>query len=156
VAYDVVALGYNYRIDDIRASLALAQLARLGDDLEKRARIRNRYIERLRELEEVIVPFAMHTGFVSNYIFPIILRKADATTREAVREQLHGRGIQTSVHYPPAHRFSIYRNSGVSLPQTEAASDSEISLPMYGSMKMEEVDRVVDTLKEGIWTTVKK
>jgi len=156
VAYDVVALGYNYRIDDIRASLALVQLQRLRPDLEKRARIRNRYIERLRELEEVIVPFAAHTGFVSNYILPIVLRKANAATREAVREQLHGRGIQTSVHYPPVHRFSIYRNNRDSLPQTEVVSDSEISLPMHGSLKMEEVDRVVETLKEGIWIILKK
>ena len=84
------------------------------------------------------------------------MRKADAATREAVREQLHGRGIQTSVHYPPAHRFSIYRNNHSSLPQTEVVSDSEISLPMHGSLKMDEVDRVVKTLKEGIWTTLKK
>jgi dTDP-4-amino-4,6-dideoxygalactose transaminase len=156
VTYDVITLGYNYRIDDIRASLALVQLQRLRPDLEKRARIRARYVEQLRELEEVIVPFASHTGFVSNYILPIVLRKADAATREAVRDQLHGRGIQTSVHYPPAHRFSIYRNNHSSLPQTEVVSDSEISLPMHGNLKMDEVDRVVKTLKEGIWTTLKK
>jgi dTDP-4-amino-4,6-dideoxygalactose transaminase len=156
VAYDVVALGYNYRIDDIRASLALVQLDRLQADLEQRARVRARYLERLSGLQEVVVPFAAHTGFVSNYIFPIVLRKADAAAREAVREQLHGRGIQTSVHYPPAHRFSIYRNSGVALPQTEVVSDSEISLPMHGSLKTEEVDRVADTLKEGLWSTFKK
>ena len=156
VSYDVVALGYNYRIDDIRASLALVQLERLQADLEKRARIRDRYIERLRGLDEVIVPFAAHTGFVSNYIFPVVLRNADAAAREAVREQLHGRGIQTSVHYPPVHRFSTYRNPGVLLPQTEAVSDSEISLPMHGGLKMEEVDRVVGALKEGIWAISKK
>ena len=77
-------------------------------------------------------------------------------TRDAVREHLHGRGIQTSIHYPPVHRFSIYRNTGVSLPQTEAAADSEISLPMHGNLKTEEVDRVVDTLKEGIWAKSRK
>jgi dTDP-4-amino-4,6-dideoxygalactose transaminase len=156
VAYDVVALGYNYRIDDIRASLALVQLERLRADLEKRARIRDRYIERLRGVDEVIVPFAKHKSFVSNYIFPVVLRNADAATRETVREQLHSRGIQTSVHYPPVHRFSTYRNIGVSLPQTEAASDSEISLPMHGSLKMDEIDRVVGALKEAIWSSSKK
>jgi dTDP-4-amino-4,6-dideoxygalactose transaminase len=131
-------------------------LDRLQADLEKRARIRERYLERLRELEEVIVPFATHTGFVSNYIFPIVLRNADAVRRDAAREQLHGRGIQTSVHYPPAHRFSIYRDSAAALPQTEAVADSEISLPMHGSLKMEEVDRVVNALKEGLWAISKK
>jgi dTDP-4-amino-4,6-dideoxygalactose transaminase len=156
VAYDVVALGYNYRIDDIRASLALVQLERLRADLEKRARIRDRYLERLRGLDEVIVPFAAHVGYVSNYIFPVVLRNADAAKREAVREKIHGRGVQTTVHYPPAHRFAIYRNTNVSLPQTETVSDSEISLPMHGSLKMEEVDRVVEALKQGIWAIKKK
>jgi dTDP-4-amino-4,6-dideoxygalactose transaminase len=156
VAYDVVALGYNYRIDDIRASLALVQLGRLPADLEKRARIRKQYIERLGGLDEVVVPFAEHTGPVSNYIFPVVLRKADVTAREAVREQIHQRGIQTSVHYPPAHRFSTYRNLNASLPQTEAVSDTEISLPMHGSLKMEEVDRVVGALKEGLCRIAKK
>lgn len=156
VAYDVVALGYNYRLDDIRASLALVQLERLRADLEKRARIRERYVERLRGLDEVIVPYAAHKEFVSNYIFPIVLRNAAATARDAVREHLHGRGIQTSIHYPPVHRFAIYQNTGASLPQTETVADSEISLPMHGSLKTEEVDRVVDTLKEGIWAKSRK
>jgi dTDP-4-amino-4,6-dideoxygalactose transaminase len=156
VTYDVVALGYNYRIDDIRSSLALVQLKRLRGDLEKRARIREWYVERLRGLNEVIVPFATHTGVVSNYIFPIVLRNADAARREAVREQLHGRGIQTSVHYPPTHRFSTYRNSGAQLPQTEAVADSEITLPMHGNLKLEEVDHIAEALKEGIWATRKE
>lgn len=156
VAYDVVALGYNYRIDDIRASLALVQLERLRADLEKRARIRDRYLERLRGLDELIVPFAAHVGYVSNYIFPVVLRNTDAAKREAVREKIHGRGVQTTVHYPPVHRFAIYRNTNVSLPQTDTVSDSEISLPMHGSLKMEEVDRVVEALKQAIWAITKK
>ena len=156
VSYDVVALGYNYRIDDIRASLALVQLDRLQGDLEKRARVRSRYLERLREVDEVIVPFAAHTGVVSNYIFPAVLRNANEATRAAVRDYLHSRGIQTSVHYPPAHRFSIYRNTGTALPRTEMAADREVSLPMHGSLKMAEVDRVVDALKEAIRTTLKQ
>lgn len=156
VGYDVVALGYNYRMDDIRSSLALVQLGRLRADLEKRAKVRARYIERLQEVDDVIVPFATNAEFVSNYIFPVVLRKADAEMRNAVRDALHSHGIQTSVHYPPAHRFTTYRDSSAKLPQTEVAADSEISLPMFGSLRMEEVDRVVDTLKEGIWGTRKK
>jgi dTDP-4-amino-4,6-dideoxygalactose transaminase len=156
VAYDVVALGYNYRIDDIRASIGLVQLGRLEVDIERRARIRERYIELLGGLDEVIVPFAKHDGFVSNYIFPIILRRGSAGMRDAVRGELHRQSIQTSVHYPPVHRFSIYREYRTSLPRTEAASDGEITLPMHGSLRLEEVDRVVGALKEAIWATSKK
>jgi dTDP-4-amino-4,6-dideoxygalactose transaminase len=156
VAYDVVAPGYNYRIDDIRASIAMVQLERLRGDLDRRAQVRGRYLEGLNGLEEVIVPFSKHKGFVSNYIFPVVLRECDIASREAVREGLHRAGIQTSVHYPPVHRFSIYRKEGQSLPRTESSSDAEITLPMHGNLKPEEVDRVVGALKEGIWARRRK
>ncbi len=110
VAYDVVALGYNFRIDDIRASLALVQLQRLQGDLVKRASVRERYLQRLHELEEVVVPFATHTGFVSNYIFPIVLRNTDAMRRDAVREAFHSRGIQTAFII---HRRIASRSTGI-------------------------------------------
>ena len=156
VSYDVVAHGHNYRIDDMRAALAMVQLGRLPGDLAQRATVRARYIEQLRGVDEVIVAFRDHGGFVSNYIFPVVLRNATAAQRDAVRNELHQRGIQTSVHYPPAHRFSIFQGFAGKLPQTDAAADSEITLPMHGSLKTEEVDRVVDALKQGIWASVKK
>lgn len=148
--YDVVEHGYNYRMDDIRSALALAQLRKLRPDVEARAALRARYLELLREVEEVMVPFAGHTGFVSNYIFPVVLRRTGASLRDRVREEIHQRGVQTSVHYPPAHQFSIYRDGAGELPQTEQAADSEITLPMYGSLRWEDIDRVVEALKAAI------
>ena len=154
-AYDVVAPGYNYRLDDIRASLALVQLAKLPADLDRRARLREAYVERLRDVEEIIIPFATHTGFVSNYIFPILIRKPDAALRDAVRQFLHERGIQTSIHYPPVHRFSIYRDASCALPLTESAAERLVTLPMFGSMSTGEVGRVVDTVKQALCTVQK-
>lgn len=147
-SYDVVELGYNYRIDDIHAAIALVQIDKLKEDLKKRQKIRQRYQQNLAALPRVTLPFAHNREFVSNYIFPIILKDSNAAFRDEVRENLHQEGIQTSVHYPAANRFSIYRQyDRGNLPQTEYVTDNEITLPMYASLSMDQVDLVTEALK---------
>ena len=148
--YDITCLGYNFRMDDIRASIAIEQLKKLPGDLEKRVAVRKRYVDRLSNVEGVIVPFADNTEFVSNYIFPVVLTNSDKENRNKIREFMHAAGIQTSVHYPAIHRFSIYRASCASLPQTEYVTDNEITLPMYAALSMEDVDLICDVFKEAI------
>ena len=72
--YDVIELGYNYRMDDIRASIGIVQLAKLPGDLEIRAELRARYEKNLEGVEEIIIPFKGYKYFTSNYIFPIVLK----------------------------------------------------------------------------------
>jgi len=81
-SYDVIDIGYNYRMDDIRASLGIVQLKKMKEDLIRRAEIRKYYIEQLSDVEEIIIPFINHEGFVSNYIFPIILKDSDIAKRD--------------------------------------------------------------------------
>ncbi len=148
--YDITCLGYNFRLDDIRASIAIEQLKKLPGDLEKRVAVRKRYVDRFSNVEGVIVPFADNTEFVSNYIFPVVLMNSDKDNRNKIREFMHAAGIQTSVHYPAIHRFSIYRASCTSLPQTEYVTDNEITLPMYAALSMEDVDLICDIFKEAV------
>jgi dTDP-4-amino-4,6-dideoxygalactose transaminase len=145
-----VELGYNYRIDDIRASLALVQFAKLEGDVRSRGILRARYEENLCDVEEIVVPFRDSTCVSSNYIFPIVLREGGAGRRESVRRRLAEQGIQTSVHYPPIHRFSMYQNAAVSLPQTDFVCDHEITLPLFGRMSLEQVDQVSNVLTTAV------
>ena len=144
--YDIVSLGYNYRLDDIRASIALEQLKKLPGDLQERSRVRNHYLSRLSDVPGIVIPFSDNDEFVSNYIFPVVLKDSDKSGRDKVREFLHAEGIQTSVHYPSIHRFSIYSDCSVSLPNTEYVSDNEVTLPMYASLTAGEVDFICDTM----------
>ena len=148
--YDILALGYNYRMDDIRAAIAIEQLKKLPDDLARRAVVRRRYEERLAVVKGVTLPFAGNREFVSNYIMPVVLDEGDAAFRDAVRERLHAAGIQTSVHYPAVHRFSIYREEPAVLPKTEFVTDHEITLPMYAALMEEQIDFIVNTLDKAI------
>lgn len=149
-AYDVVELGYNFRMDDIHAAIGIAQLGKLEQDLIKRQKVRNHYIERLSEISGVIIPFIDNEEFVSNYIMPVVLKDSTAEKRDEVREKLHNAGIQTSVHYPAVHRFSIYKDYEAHLPETEYISDNEITLPMYASLTSEEVAYICSTLAASI------
>jgi dTDP-4-amino-4,6-dideoxygalactose transaminase len=147
-SYDVVEIGYNYRMDDIRASIAIVQLNKLEADLEKRMILRKYYLDKLSLIPSIIVPFKDHKKFCSNYIFPIILNFGDHELRDEVRDKLHAKGIQTSIHYPAAHRFSIYKRYNAELPKTDYATDHEITLPIYSGLKFEEIDYIVQSLKE--------
>lgn len=146
-AYDIVELGYNYRLDDIRASIAIEQLKKLSEDLNKRLRVRERYVEGLSSIKDVMVPFKDNTEFVSNYIMPVVLLNSTKEKRGRVRDAMHAAGIQTSVHYPSIHRFSIYKDFKTALPKTEYVSDNEITLPMYAALTNEQVDFIVGTLR---------
>jgi len=148
--YDITCLGYNFRMDDIRAAIAIEQLKKLPKDLETRLAVRARYVERLAGMERVAVPFADNTEFVSNYIFPIVILNSTREQRDALREFMHAVGIQTSVHYPAAHRFSTYRELGAVLPQTEYVTENEMTLPMYAALTLEQVDFICDTLECGL------
>jgi dTDP-4-amino-4,6-dideoxygalactose transaminase len=149
-AYDIVELGYNFRLDDIRASIAIEQLKKLPGDLEKRILVRKRYVENLSKIKGVVVPFADCSEFTSNYIMPVVLTQGTKDDRDAIREKIHAAGIQTSVHYPAIHKFSIYKNYGAVLPQTEYVTDHEITLPMYAALTMEQVDFICETVNKAI------
>jgi len=66
--------------------------------------------------------------------------------RGRFREGLAGRGIQTSVHYPPAHRFSIYAGARAELPVTDAYAARAVTLPLFAHMTREQQDRVIDAV----------
>jgi len=148
--YDVIELGYNYRMDDIRASIGIVQLDKLKKDLEIRAELRALYEKKLEGVDEIIIPFKGYKYYSSNYIFPVVLRDSTVEKRNRVREFLATAGIQTSVHYPAVHRFSIYREFAKPLPITEYVTDNLITLPMFSRLTHEQVEYICDSLKEAV------
>lgn len=143
--YDIVDLGYNFRMDDLRASLGIVQLRKLVADVPKRAKIRALYVKYLKDLKKMKIPFADDSSICSNYIFPITIE--DPEQRDTVRNMLHEQGIQTSVHYPPIHKFSIYKEEYRELPKTDLFAASTITLPMYGKLTEKDVEFICNKLK---------
>jgi dTDP-4-amino-4,6-dideoxygalactose transaminase len=146
-SYDVVELGYNYRMDDIRASIGIVQLDKIQKDLMKRNELRKIYIEQLSNIEDIIIPFKDSKEFSSNYIFPIVLKNSTYKRRDEIRNKLAESGIQTSVHYPAVHKFSIYKNFSVGLPNTEYVADNLITLPMHSKLSFDDISHITHSLK---------
>jgi dTDP-4-amino-4,6-dideoxygalactose transaminase len=144
-SYDVVALGYNYRIDEIHSALGLAQLTKLPDNNRRRAGLTASY-RRLLDGSELEVPFKDHPGLSAYHLMPLLLPAW--VDRTQVMNEMKAAGIQTSIHYPPIHTFSFYREriGQISLPKTEAVAAREITLPLYPTMGEEKVDLVAKTI----------
>ncbi len=147
--YDVTTPGLNYRLDEVRAALGLVQLRRLPGENAARAAIVARYREALAADSGVAFPFAGGDApRVSSHHLAVVLVPAPA--RDALRAHLGQAGIQTSVHYPPIHTFSAYRDDSVSLPRTDAVAARLLTLPLFGHMTAEQTDAVVEALRAGL------
>jgi len=151
-SYDVVTLGYNYRIDEMRSALGLAQLEKLERNNALRRKIIDSYRAQLGKIEGLAIPFAKHRGTTAAHLFPIVLDTD--VDRETFIEHMRQREIQTSIHYPPIHLFTYYRQQAGGnvphLPVTEAIGRREVTLPLYPTMSAADVAYVVDSVKEAI------
>jgi len=148
--YDVVGLGFNYRIDDLRSALALARLPRLDADMARRRQLTRTYRRRLADVPGLIVPYTDELVESSCcYVMPILLE--DPARRDAFRHALRDRhGVQTSIFYPAIHEFSAYRwrSPELSLPNTEFAARAEVTIPLYPHMTDEQQERVITAIHE--------
>ena len=145
-SYDVVTPGFNYRLDEIRAAVGLVQLGRLDDANRARAKMAARYRAGLDGLNGILMPFATANDDITpaHHLAVALLPKG---SRDAVRSELTDRRIQTSVHYPPIHRFSCYEASNRrSLPATDDVSARLVTLPLFPHLSADAVDVVIDAV----------
>ena len=150
-SYDVVATGYNYRIDEMRSALGRVQLGKLDANNALRERLNAQYVQLLQEkAPEITIPFREHRGQPAYHIRPILL--PDGSDRQGFMDSMKQSGIQTSIHYPPIHQFENYRAlvEGVYLPVTEVVSSREVTLPLYPQMKSGDVNLVVLSCVEAL------
>jgi dTDP-4-amino-4,6-dideoxygalactose transaminase len=151
-SYDVVTLGYNYRIDEIRSSLGLVQLKKLNANNRKRAEAINIYREMLCDVDEIYVPFSSGESVSSYHLFPIIL-KSDKY-RESFMDFMRSREIQTSIHYPPIHKFTEYRSRfhDIYLPVTDRIGRRIVTLPLYPNISREQIHYTTESILEWLST----
>ncbi len=151
--YDVVELGYNYRLDEIRSAIGLAQLAKLDRNNARRRQLTSLYHQAFTRLIPFLaLPFTSHRGQSAAHLLPILI--PDVVDRIWVLEQLKQDGIQASHHYPPVHRFSAYQQLSAErkpdLPITENVSERQVTLPLYPTMSDEDVHMVVKSVQRAL------
>lgn len=150
-SYDVVDLGYNYRIDEIRAALGRVQLGKLAANNERRRHLTQVYRDALQELApQMAVPFEQHAGISAAHLMPVLL--PGGTNRTGFMESMKSQGIQTSIHYPPIHTFTAYNGGKAKyfLPNTDDIAAREVTLPLYPAMLDEDVFTVAKAIAQAL------
>jgi dTDP-4-amino-4,6-dideoxygalactose transaminase len=148
--YDVVGLGFNYRMDEPRAALLSARLPYLETDIARRRVLVHRYRALLADVEGVSIPFSDTAVDASScYVMPVVL--ADGVRRPELRKSMLDAGVQTSVLYPAIHEFTAYASPDLpSLPRSEAVARRELTLPLFPGLTEDDQDRVVAALRAGL------
>jgi dTDP-4-amino-4,6-dideoxygalactose transaminase len=150
--YDVVAPGYKYNMADVAAAIGLAQMERAEMMREERERCARIYFHRLSgiralDLPVVLGPMKDHAW----HLFSIVLKPDAPVSRNRFIELMGEAGIGTSVHYKPLHWMSYYRERynlrEDDYPQAERRWRGCVSLPIYPSLKDDELDYICHTIK---------
>ena len=145
-SYDVVLQGYNYRLDELRATIGLHRLAGLAAENAGRRRAAGAYRERLAGVDGLTIPFAdADQEAASHHLFVVVL--PEGCDRDRVRAALAEARVQTSVHYPPIHGFTAHaRDDARPLPRTDELAPRLLTLPLFGHITDEQLGLVCETL----------
>ena len=149
--YQMLELGFNYRMTDLQAALGLSQLTRLDDFLARRRRLAERYARTLAELP-LQLPEASAESAWHLYVVRLVLPRIKLDHR-SVFDRLRRANIGVNVHYIPVHLQPYYRRLGFAVgdfPKAEQYYREAISLPMYADLGDEAQDRVVSELTRAI------
>jgi dTDP-4-amino-4,6-dideoxygalactose transaminase len=148
-SYDIRELGYNYRTGEIQSALGLVQLKKLDRNKRRRGKLVEVYRKELQGVEGISIPFLQFEGDPAYHLFPILVSPG---LRDRLMEELRNFRIQTSVHYPPVHLFSLYRKQFGSkkgmLPKSEEAGLREVTLPLHPRMDLEDAKWIAKKVKE--------
>jgi dTDP-4-amino-4,6-dideoxygalactose transaminase len=131
---------------DIQAALGTSQLTKLDRFLTRRRELAARYRERLADLPIILPPAAQHPSLHAYHLFAV--RVPD---RRRVYDALHASGIGVQVHYVPIHHHPIYHHlRAQALPETEAAYNQLLSLPLFADLTDAEQDTVIRALRAAL------
>ena len=148
--YDVVELGYNFRLSDINAALGASQVTKVPRWVERRRELAERYRELLADLPVDLLVEPEHVR-ASWHLFPVLLDPArGAPDRASVFARLRAAGVGVNVHYRPLHLHTSFRGDArrADLPVAEAAYERLLSLPMWHGLHDAEQEQVVAKLAD--------
>jgi perosamine synthetase len=145
-------LGFNYRLDEMSASLGVSQIARLPEFLRKRSAVAARYSEMLASYDWVRPPVVRPHVQMSWFVYVVTL--AEGVDRDVITSRLGSRGIPTRAYFSPLHlqpyvreRFGDLRGT---LPVTESIAPRTIALPFHNNLSEEDAERVVQALADAV------
>lgn len=152
--YEMIDLGYNYRMTDFQAALIESQLKKLSAFKARRQEIVKRYNEAFADMPEIFVQKEIPESDTTRHLYIINLQldKLNGTRRE-VFDALAAENVQCNVHYIPVYYFPHYERMGYKkglCPNAEQAYEGFISIPLYPAMSDQDVEDVIAAIKKVI------
>ena len=149
--YDIENPGYNYRLDEIRASLGINQIKRVKKMNLLRKKAANYYTKKLGNVNGIVAPDKSIGTEHVHHLYVIRITRKYSITRDMLFQKLLKSGIRTSVHYKPLHRFMIFKKMAKvfgSLSNSKDAYTQILSLPIYPSISKKHQDLVINNIKK--------
>jgi len=154
--YDVVDLGYNYRMSELHAAIGIEQVKKLPDFLAKREVNFQTLETALGEIDEIELLQSTNGRFKSSYYcLSVILKQPFVQKRPDIMEAMKNQGVGTSIYYPqPVPRMTYYRKKygydAKAYPNAERISDQSIALPVGPHLTQDDMKKVAAALKQAI------
>ena len=149
--YDIVDLGYNYRMDEIRAALGISQFKRVKKINEIRIKIAKKYDTLLRKIKGITIPQRHKDRNHIYHLYTIKIEKDYQITREELFKKLSNKGIGTSVQYFPLHLMSFYKKkyniNSKKFPNANVLKDQVLCLPIFPQMTLKQIEYVTSQLQ---------
>ncbi len=149
--YDILDLGYNYRLDEIRASLGLSQFSRVNEINKKRIMIAKKYDNAIKKIKGLTIPHVNSNRKHIYHLYTIKIEDEYHLSRDELFHKLHNLGIGTSVQYYPIHLMSYKKNKYNKklnlFKNSNSLKDKVLSLPIFPSMTKKQIDYVISSLK---------
>lgn len=156
-AYEIVAPGFKYNLTDLAASLGITQLARLESTTAARELRARRYTEGFASHPDLCPPPGPEQGDRHAWHLYSLRIEGPRERRDRIIELLSEAGISTSVHFIPLHRMPYWREryqlENTQFPMAEKVFAGQISLPLYPSLGLDQVDRVVEAVLAAVERT---
>jgi perosamine synthetase len=151
--YEMVLLGFNYRLTDIACALGLRQLSKLESNLSRRRQIAARYNDALRSFSSLVLPNVQDRVLPAWHLYPVRLKLDSlSVSRAEIFQALRAENIGINVHYIPVHLHPYYRDRFGYKPGDFAVAESAyerlISLPMFHGMTDRDVNDVISALRK--------
>lgn len=151
-SYDVTTLGFNFRMPELSAAIGIEQLKKLTEHNLTRQRLYRAYEAKLKNRAGILLPLSEETASelqnsCARHLMVVLL--PETVSRPQIMDGLKAHGIQSSVHYPPIHQFSLYRErraENITLPITESYSSRTLTLPLHPGLKESDVEQISDIL----------
>lgn len=149
--YEMQELGFNYRLTDFQCALGLKQLEKVDGFIARRRAIAKAYDHAFGQIPELITPAQSPSATSSYHLYVLQFRTIDRLT---IFNHLKSRGLGVNVHYIPVHLQPYYSKAfgyqAGDYPLAEEYYARAISLPLYPRMTQQEVDYVIETVRDAV------